>query len=67
MKIENVTHVVEQGLTVIHTHMGIPVPCRISGIIKRFSNGKWTYSLELREIKSGCVIIASMEEVKVNE
>lgn len=65
MKLEDVTSAAEQGLTVIHTHMGISIPCRIYGVLSRFSGGKWAYSLELREVKSGCVIIAGLEEVEV--
>ncbi|HCD70880.1 MAG TPA: hypothetical protein DEQ68_09675 [Ruminococcaceae bacterium] len=67
MRIEDVTRAAEQGLTVIHTHMNISVPCRISGVLSRFDKGRWTYSLELREIKSGCVIIAALEEVEVTK
>ena len=65
MKLEEVTSVAEQALTVIHTHMGISVPCKISGVLSRFSGGGWTYSLELRELKSGCLIYAGLEEVEV--
>lgn len=67
MKLEDVALAAEQGLTVIHTHMGISVPCRIYGVLSRFSGGKWAYSLELREVKSDCVIIAGLEEVEVSE
>ena len=44
-----------------------PVPCRIYGVLSRFSGGKWAYSLELREVKSDCVIIAGLEEVEVEK
>ncbi len=67
MRIEDVTRAAEQGLTVIHTHMNISVPCKISGVLSRFSGGKWSYSLELREIKSGCLIYAGLEEVEVTK
>lgn len=67
MKLEEVTSAAEQALTVIHTHMNISVPCRISGVLSRFDKGRWTYSLELREIKSGCVIIAALDEVEVTK
>lgn len=67
MRIEDVTRAAEQGLTVVHTHMNISVPCRISGVLSRFDKGRWTYSLELREIKSGCLIYAGLEEVEVTK
>ena len=68
MKLEDVTQAAEQEITVVHTHMGISVPCRITGVLTRFSreNG-WTYSLELREINSFSVIIAALEEVEVQK
>lgn len=66
MKLEDVTAAAEQELTVIHTHMGISVPCRITGVLTRFSRDKgWTYSLELREVGSFCVIIAALDDVEV--
>lgn len=66
MKIEDVTAAAEQELTVIHTHMGIQSRCRISGVLTRFSKNKgWTYSLELTDLKAGCVIIAGLDEVEV--
>lgn len=67
MKLEEVTSAAEQALTVIHTHMGISVPCKISGVLSRFSGGCWTYSLELRELKSGCLIYAGLEEVEMTK
>lgn len=68
MKLEDVTAAAEQELTVIHTHMGISVPCRITGVLTRFSKKTgWTYSLELREVNSNCVIVAGLEEVEVQE
>ena len=67
MKLEEVTSAAEQALTVIHTHMGISVPCKISGVLSRFSGGCWGYSLELREEKSGCLIYAGLEEVEVTK
>lgn len=66
MKLEEVTAAAEQELTVIHSHMGIQSRCRISGVITRFSKDKgWTYSLELRDLKAGCVIIAGLGQVEV--
>lgn len=66
MKLEDVTAAAEQELTVIHTHMGISVPCRITGVLTRFSRDKgWTYSLELQEVNSFCVIIAGLDDVEV--
>lgn len=68
MKLEDVTAAAEQELTVIHTHMGISVPCKITGVLTRFSKKTgWTYSLELREVNSFCVIIAGLEEVEVKQ
>lgn len=68
MKLEDVTAAAEQELTVIHTHMGISVPCRITGVLTRFSKGKgWTYSLELREVNSFSVIIAGLDDVEVKQ
>lgn len=68
MKIEEVTAAMEQQRTVRHTHMGITVPCRINGCITRYSkeNG-WHYALELAELNSGCIIIASLEETRLEE
>ena len=66
MKLEDVTAAAEQELTVIHTHMGISVPCKITGVMTRFSKKTgWTYSLELQEVNSFCVIIAALDDVEV--
>ncbi len=66
MRLEDVTAAAEQGLTVVHSHMGIQCRCRISGVLTRFDKGKgWTYSLELRDLKANCVIIADLEQVEV--
>ncbi len=68
MKLEDVTAAAEQGLTVIHSHMGIQSRCRISGVLTRFDKEKgWTYSLELKDLKSDCVIIAALEQVEVQK
>ncbi len=68
MRLEDVTAAAEQGLTVIHSHMGIQSRCRISGVLTRFDKGKgWTYSLELRDLAADCVIIADLEQVEVQK
>ena len=66
MKLEEVTQAAEQGAVVLHTHMGITSHCRISGVITRYSNGAWTYSLELTDVNTPSVIIAALDEVEVN-
>ncbi|MCH5207566.1 MAG: hypothetical protein J1F04_01670 [Oscillospiraceae bacterium] len=54
------------GQLVQHTHMGIPIKYRISGVITRYNKRKgWTYSLELQDLKSSCIVIASMEDCEV--
>lgn len=66
MKIEEVTAAMEREQTVLHTHMGITVRCRITGCITRYSKKKgWHYALELAELKSNCRIIASLEETEL--
>lgn len=66
MKIEEVTAAMEREQTVLHTHMGITVRCRITGCITRYSKKKgWHYALELAELKSKCVIIANLEETEL--
>lgn len=58
---------IEQGFTAKYTHNGVPISCKISGVLSRFSGGRWVYSLELREVKSGCLIYAGLEEVEVKK
>ena len=58
---------IEQGLSAKYTHNGVPISCKISGVLSRFSGGRWMYSLELRELKSGCLIYAGLEEVEVTK
>ncbi len=66
MKLEDVTAAAEQELVVIYSHMGVQNRCRISGVITRFSKDMgWTYSLELRDLTAGCVIIAGLGQVEV--
>lgn len=68
MKLEEVTKAAERGAVVLHTHMGIQSRCRISGVLTRFSKNRgWTYSLELTDLKAGCVIIAGLDEVEVEK
>ena len=68
MKLEEVTKAAEQGVIVLHTHMGITSRCRISGVITRYEKRSgWTYSLELTDLKAPCVIIAGLDEVEVEK
>ncbi|MGN1338832.1 MAG: hypothetical protein ACI4WS_00935 [Oscillospiraceae bacterium] len=68
LKLRDFTAAAENEQVVVHTHMGISVPCKITGVLTRFSKDKgWTYSLELREVNSFCVIMADLEEVEVQE
>ena len=54
------------GQLIQHTHMGLTAKYILSGVITRYSKDKgWTYSLELRDLKSSCVVIASMEDCEV--
>ena len=54
------------GQLVQHTHMGIPIKYKLLGVITRYSKEKgWTYSLELQDLKSSCVVTARMEDCEV--
>ena len=66
MKLEEVTKAAEQGAVVLHTHMGITSRCSISGVITRYAKRSgWTYSLELTDVNTPSVIIATLDEVEV--
>lgn len=66
MTLEQVNEALMNESTVIHTHFGIKVECRIRGVITRYSKEKgWAYSLELQELKSGCAIDAALSDCEV--
>lgn len=54
------------GSTVKHTHLGITCMYKIHGVLTRYSPEKgWTYSLELQDLTSGCLVYTSFEETEV--
>ena len=66
MTLEQVNAAMVEGKTVIHTHMGMSAEYRLSGVITRYFPEKgWSYSLELRDLKANCVIIAALEDCEV--
>lgn len=66
MKLEEVNAVMMNCQTVTHTHMGISAQYTIRGVITRHSKEKgWTYSLELQDLKSGCIVYAALEDTEV--
>ena len=68
MTLEQVNAAMVEGKTVIHTHMGLSAEYRLSGIITRYSPEKgWCYSLELRDLKADCVVIAALDDCEVCE
>ena len=63
MTIEQVNKAIVNGTPIVHTYMGYSIVYTLSGVITRYSKEKgWTYSLELIDKKSGCVVIASLED-----
>ncbi len=63
MTLEQVNKAIVDGTPVVHTHMGLSAVYTLSGVITRYTKEKgWTYSLELIGKKSGCVVIASLED-----
>lgn len=68
MTIEQVNEAMVNGRTVVHTHMGISVRYKVTGVITRFSKKSgWTYSLELKDLNANCVVIAALEDTEVVE
>ena len=68
MKIEQVNEIMMSGKTVVHTHMGISARYKITGVITRYSAAKgWTYSLELQDLKSNCIVIAALEDTEAEQ
>ncbi len=66
MKLEEVNEVMMSGRTVVHTHMGISAPYTIRHVLTGYSKEKgWTYSLELQDLKSGCIVYAALEDTEV--
>ena len=67
MTIEQVNQAMISGQLIKHTYNGsAPIKYRIGGVITRYSKDKgWTYSLELRDLKNGCVVIAAMKDCVV--
>ena len=54
------------GKHVIHTHMGMSALYTIKGMIARYTDKDgWSYSLELQDLKSGCIVYAALEETEV--
>lgn len=68
MKIEQVNEIMMSGKTVVHTHLGISARYRITGVITRYSAAKgWTYSLELQDLRSNCIVVAALEDTEVEQ
>lgn len=69
MTIEQVNQAMVSGRLVKHTYNGSkPILYKLGGVITRYSKDKgWTYSLELRDLGNGCVVVAAMEDCEVVE
>ena len=66
MTLEQVNAALVAGKTVKHTHMGLSAEYRLSGVLTRYSpQTGWSYSLELRDLKADCVVIAALEDCEV--
>ena len=61
---EQVNEAMTNEKVVKHTHMGISALYKIRGVIARYNNG-WKYSLELQDLKSGCLVYAALDETEV--
>lgn len=68
MNLEQVNNALMNGATVLHTQHGISLRYKLTGVITRFSKQTgWTYSLELTDLNTPCVVIASVDDVEVGE
>lgn len=68
MKIEEVNAAIINGSVIRHTHLGTTCRYKISGVITRYSPVRgWTYSLELQDLKSRCIVIADLEDCEVEK
>lgn len=66
MKIEEVNSAMVNGSIIKHTYMGTTCRYRLSGVITRYSPVRgWLYSLELQDLNSGCIVIASLVDCEV--
>lgn len=65
MKLEQVNEVMMNGGTVVHTQAGMPVRYRITGVLTRYTQKGWTYSLELTDLNTPCVVYAALDDVEV--
>lgn len=63
---DEMTSAMEQDKMVRHTYGGFTNTYKIYGVITRYDKDKgWTYSLELQDPHSRCLVIASPEDTEV--
>lgn len=66
MKIEEASQAMLNGSFIRHTRNGVTIRYMLSGVITRYSPVRgWTYSLELKDLKSNCIVVASLEDCEV--
>lgn len=66
MKIEEASEAMANGSIIRHTRNGTTLRYTLSGVITRYSAVRgWTYSLELRDLKANCIVVASLEDCEV--
>lgn len=66
MTLEQVNEALMNERTIVHTHLGIKAEYHIRGVITRYTKEKgWTYSLELQDFKSGCLVYAALSDCEV--
>lgn len=66
MKIEDVNAAMVNGSIIKHTLHGETYRYRLSGVLTRYSPvAGWTYSLELRDLKTNCITMAKLEDCRI--
>lgn len=66
MKIEDVNAAMVNGSIIKHSFHGEVYRYRLSGVLTRYSPTRgWTYSLELRDLKTDCITMANLEDCEI--
>lgn len=68
MKIDDVNAAMVNGSVIRHTLNGTVCRYKLSGVITRYSHVRgWLYSLELRDLKANCIVVARLEDCEVED
>ena len=68
MKIDDVNAAMVNGSVIRHTLNGTVCRYKISGVITRYSHVRgWLYSLELRDLKANCIVVARLEDCEMED